>query len=54
MNLLFVSRLTVIDCSYPSPTRDLLGEIWQVDVELDADLDHQGMVVNSRCGADDW
>ena len=47
MTTLFVKRLTVIDCSVlqPGPRPDR-RESWQVDVELDGDLDYQGMVLD--------
>lgn len=46
MTTLFVNRLTVVDCCYLSPDRGLVGESWQLDLELAGDLDYQGMVLD--------
>ena len=44
MSTLFVQNLTNIDFSYLHPERGVVGETWLLDVELDGELDEQGMV----------
>ncbi len=44
MTWLFVERLTVIDFSYLDARRGLVGESWIMGVELEGELDHQGML----------
>ncbi|GGX60622.1 6-carboxytetrahydropterin synthase [Saccharospirillum salsuginis] len=44
MSRLFVDHLTVLDFSYFHPKRGVVGESWIVDVELDGDLNDEGMV----------
>lgn len=46
MAQLFVNRLTVIDFAYLHGKRGLLGESWLLDLELEGDLDEQGMVLD--------
>ena len=41
---LFVDNLTNVDFSYLCPARGLVGETWIAHLELEGELDHQGMV----------
>lgn len=44
MAMLFVERLTIVDFSFLDQRRGLVGESWILDLELEGDLDSQGMV----------
>ncbi|MCO7222685.1 6-carboxytetrahydropterin synthase [Pleionea sp. CnH1-48] len=44
MSVLFVDQLTVIDFSFFHPHRGIVGESWILDVELEGELDDNGMV----------
>jgi len=44
MASLFVDNLTVIDFSYLHPQRGIVGESWIVDIQLEGQLNDEGMV----------
>ncbi|MBF0255665.1 MAG: 6-carboxytetrahydropterin synthase [Gammaproteobacteria bacterium] len=46
MPRLFVNRLTLMDFSYLDPELGLLGETWLVDLELEGQLNAEGMVLD--------